>query len=664
MSMSFFALAFAVSASLLTDTAATLDLKERPVAKVLRMLEEMQGELQKEKEADQELYDKLSCWCDVNGKDKTAAIAKANSMIEGLGSDIDGLTSRTAQLEETIASLKQEIAKNDAALRKADAMRQKDLGEFNADEKDMMQSIQALSNAVTVLSKHHESFLQSDSAANEVSSAERQLKAALLHTLSKAHLSKSGRSQVEAFLQQPAGFQSYAPASGQIFGILKQMKETFESNLSDSQKEEVKAAKDFADLKASKTKEMESARAMVDSKTQELAQTEEDNAAAKQNKVDTEAALAADTKFLADLKERCANADAEFEDRTKARALELQAVAETIALLNSDEAHDMFGKTLGFMQVDEQTRKLNARREKAASVLRTAAAKTGDAQLLSFAAMAKLAGFEKVKDAIKTMIDELAVEQKEEVKHRDYCVEEFAQNEKQTAIANDEMSDLQAKIEDLKSTIDTLTKELADHQQEVDETKLQMKRAGEDREAANAEFQQTVADQRAATQILTMALDRMKQVYGFVQQEPGAAAPPPPQGFDTYKKNEKSGGVVGMIQEIIDESKQMERDALNAEADSQAAYESFTKNGNASIKALLAAIRDKTEKKATASADFIMSKESLSKTLKELESLNTYKGTLHQSCDFVMKNFSTRQEKRSAEMEALRNALNILSGMA
>merc|ERR1719191_583303 len=113
----------------------------------------------------------------------------------------------------------------------------------------------------------------------------------------------------------------------------------------------------------------------------------------------------------------------------------------------------------------------------------------------------------------------------------------------------------------------------------------------------------------------------MKQVYGFVQQEPGAAAPPPPQGFETYKKSEKGGGVLGMIQEIIDESKQMERDALNAEADSQAAYESFTKNGNASIKALLEAITDKTEKKARADAENTYSKESLLKTLKDLEAL-------------------------------------------
>merc|ERR1719194_6229 len=89
---------------------------------------------------------------------------------------------------------------------------------------------------------------------------------------------------------------------------------------------------------------------MIDSKTQELAQTEEDLAAAKQNLADTEDALAADQKFLADLKVRCKNADEEFEERSKARNLELQGVAETIAILNSDEAHELFSKTVSFVQ--------------------------------------------------------------------------------------------------------------------------------------------------------------------------------------------------------------------------------------------------------------------------------------------------------------------------
>merc|ERR1719262_760805 len=140
---------------------------------------------------------------------------------------------------------------------------------------------------------------------------------------------------------------------------------------------------------------MNSASAMVDSKTQELADTSEKLAADKQNKADTEDALAADTKFLADLKERCANADAEFEERTKARNEEQQAVAETIALLNSDEAHDLFGATMGFTQ-----KRVVSTRQRAVEALRAAAKKTGSAMLARLAVVAKLDAFVKVNEAI------------------------------------------------------------------------------------------------------------------------------------------------------------------------------------------------------------------------------------------------------------------------
>merc|ERR1719194_284499 len=103
----------------------------------------------------------------------------------------------------------------------------------------MMQSIQALKNAVTVLSKHHE--MPAESLA--------QVAAIMKHHLSSKHLqgtiSPTQKESITAFLQQPAGFQSYAPASGQIFGILKQMKETFETNLAEAQKEESQSVADF-----------------------------------------------------------------------------------------------------------------------------------------------------------------------------------------------------------------------------------------------------------------------------------------------------------------------------------------------------------------------------------------------------------------------------------
>merc|ERR1719263_2152950 len=320
---------------------------------------------------------------------------------------------------------------------------------------------------------------------------------------------------------------------------------------------------------------------------------------------------------------------------------------------------------MGFAQ-----KRVVSARAQAVAALQAAAKKTGSAMLARLAVAAKLDAFTKVKESIDEMVAELKVQQKDEVKHRDFCIAEFAENEKQTAIAQDELSDLKTSEEELTSTIDTLTTELSDANAEIAETKTQMKRAGEDREAENADFQQTVADQRAAQQILTFALNRLKQVYGFVQekatvrsqQEPGAAAPPPPQGFDDYKQNKHSGGVLSMIQQIIDESKTMEKDAIRAENDSQGAYESFTKNSNASIKALMQAVQDKSEKKATAEAELVRAKSGIQKTLKDLESLNTYKGTLHASCDFVMDNFTVRQEKRAQEIEALSQAKAILSG--
>merc|ERR1719284_1736947 len=98
-----------------------------------------------------------------------------------------------------------------------------------------------------------------------------------------------------AFIQAPEDYfdseptfkQSYAPQSGEIFGILKQMKETFETNLSSSQKEEMANQKAYEELKAAKEDEIKAGQDQIDAKTQELATTDEKNAQAKEDIEDT-----------------------------------------------------------------------------------------------------------------------------------------------------------------------------------------------------------------------------------------------------------------------------------------------------------------------------------------------------------------------------------------
>merc|ERR1719366_3101 len=127
------------------------------------------------------------------------------------------------------------------------------------------------------------------------------------------------REAMAAFVQAPQDYfdaeptfkQSYAPQSGEIFGILKQMKETFETNLSTSQKEEMANQKAYEDLKAAKEAEIKAGQDQIDSKTQELADTDEKNAQAKEDVEDTKKSLSADEEFLMMLKEKCSMTDAE-----------------------------------------------------------------------------------------------------------------------------------------------------------------------------------------------------------------------------------------------------------------------------------------------------------------------------------------------------------------
>merc|ERR1719343_1261867 len=177
-----------------------------------------------------------------------------------------------------------------------------------------------------------------------------------------------------------------------------------------------------------------------------------------------------------------------------------------------------------------------------------------------------------------------------------------------------------------------------------------------------------VADQRETQKLLAAALGVLQDFYGkkapaaslAQRQEP--VGPPPPPGFEAYKNNAASGGVMSLIQQILSDAKAMEAEAIRAEEDAQTAYEDFVKETNKSINSKTAETVDKTAFKAKAETDLAESKASLEDTVLELEQLSSYNAELHSSCDFVMKNFDLRQTARDEEVEALRQAKAILSG--
>merc|ERR1719159_1270271 len=107
----------------------------------------------------------------------------------------------------------------------------------------------------------------------------------------------------------------------------------------------MKAQSEYEGVKDGKEKEIAAGEAQIDTKTAELADTDSKNAESKKMLAETRATLAADTEFLAKLKEQCALFDEEMSARTTTRQEEIGAVSKALVLLSSDEAQDLVSRT-------------------------------------------------------------------------------------------------------------------------------------------------------------------------------------------------------------------------------------------------------------------------------------------------------------------------------
>jgi len=650
--------------------------KTRPIMKVVRMLEDMKEELNKELEDDKAVQELLDCWCTTGVKEKTKAIELAESRISELEAALGEALAKINELKSKRKATQEDQYADQKALDESEEMRMKENKEFHETEGDLLQAIDATENAITMLSKHNPGFAQVKSVARALETARVSEMLLKKNSLSSDRMQimkdfMNGAESATGFLQIP-GMQSYAPQSGQIFGILKQMKEDFDVDLGEEQASEKKAVEEFEALKASKIAEIDTAKATIVQYDQDLAELGEQNAEAMKELEDTQEQLALYQTFLATMEKKCAGSDEQFEARVKARLAEIGAVEDTIEILNSDTSFEAFDKGVNsFLQVNSEEKMV---RNKVIAVLRKAAAASQNPAIALLAVSAQLDVFTKIKEEIDKLIGEMEAQQADEVEHRDFCIKSLNENNRSQTAAYEKKDSLTTRIADLEKSIETLTANLASTAQEIADTQNQMGRRSETREAENGDYQATVQEQRLTQMILQKAISRMAQVYAMLmQRQPGAphtqtsaTSTDPGNGPAKFKKYEENAGgkrVLAMLDEVLQDSKTMENDAIASEEDSQAAYENFMKDSNKFIIKATQSISDMTESKAKAEQDLVMAKTDLKGTMTELFGLHEESGDLHKSCDFLINNFELRQKARSAEMDALREAKNILSGM-
>merc|ERR1719311_515727 len=116
------------------------------------------------------------------------------------------------------------------------------------------------------------------------------------------------------------------------------------------------AIKAYEELMAAKEKEVNALTASIEEKMVRLGNLQVQIVEMKEDLDDTQKQLLEDKKFLADLGKNCALKTKEHEENTKLRSQELVALADTIKVLNDDDALELFKKTLpgasAFVQVE------------------------------------------------------------------------------------------------------------------------------------------------------------------------------------------------------------------------------------------------------------------------------------------------------------------------
>merc|ERR1719473_223392 len=148
-----------------------------------------------------------------------------------------------------------------------------------------------------------------------------------------------------------------------------------------------------------------------------------------------------------------------------------------------------------------------------------------------------------------------------------------------------------------------------------------------------------------------------------VGADTGVAPPPPPETFGAYEKSgEKATGVLGLMDTIVKELEGDMKDAEYEEKTAQKDYEELMTDSGESREKKVNGITDKEDAKAKLGAEKLANIEKEKGDEKDVEGIHKYEMALHGDCDFIMENFDTRKEARTAEIESLKNAKAVLSG--
>lgn len=627
-----------------------------PMEKVFSMLSDLETKVVEDGKAAEQAYENYTKFCTRGKRDLGYDIQDGEKTVEELTASIDKSSSDIEVSSSKIQELQGAITKSEADLKAATDMRTKEQAEHKAAKIELEDATDMLGRAMKTLSKGTALLQEPGSAANLVQALGAVVDAAAFPN----HEKQSLMAFVESATAQPA-VAAYQSKSGGILSTLEDMKEKARDDLTTLISEDKKAQHSYLMLKQSLEMQMAADKKEMDQAKAVHAEASEAKATAEADLDGSSKDLANDKTSLQQLEASCSQADDDYQEATKSRSEELEALKKAQEVLQEKTGAAQAGvygaamflqvKSSGAFEVVQKVRSL--------------AKKAGSSNLENLASnieslLQTRQGadvFAKVKDLIQNMITSRKEEAAADATKKAYCDEEQTKTNAKLEELTGTKESLSVKVDKKSSEAETLKSEAATLQRELaDLSKLQIE-MDETRREESAAFKKQKTDLEQGLEGVRSALSVLRDYY-----ESGATSFLQQPALGHSKDTAASTGILGMLEvvesdfgrslaqaEIVEATKAEEYDTMSK----QNKLTKVQKDADQKFKSKTAMALDKAV--ADLSSDTAANQE-------ELAAVETYKESLAKQCADGGMSYAERAAKREEEIEGLKDALASLGG--
>jgi len=383
-------------------------------------------------------------------------------------------------------------------------------------------------------------------------------------------------------------------------------------------------------------------------------------------------------------------------------------LAETIKVLNDDDALELFKKTLPGGAASLLQLQVSSASQRRVAIEALHSSLDPRVDLLAIAIRGGKQGFGKIVTLIDKLTATLKEEQAADDEKKAYCEDKFDKTEDQVKVLNNNVADLDTAIESDEESISTLKGEIKSFTEAIKALDKEVGEYTAQRKQENADYTATLAANQAAVDLLKFAKNRLNKFYNpklykppparelsqedqitvnfggtlapteapggiagtgisFVQLhntgDQAAAPPPPPEADLAYKaKAGASNGVLTMLDTIVNDVEKENQIMTLTEKDAQKDYEKFMADAKNKRAQDSKSLSNREGSLANAQSQLVSNKEAQSNKKTELMETEQSLAALHGECDWLIKYYDTRKEARTGEIESLGKAKDVLNG--